>query len=143
MFIQKSLILIALSMMCVACGAGKIKISGQVVSASGLPVVRAEVVTMPPTDIVSTDKDGYFYVDRRIIPGTGEKQNIPPGIYQIRVTKEGFLPLEFSVPAQKGGEVWADRHTMQAEKAMINSVAPNQMEEPETMPTGAGGMVGF
>ena len=142
MYINKSLLLILLSSICCACTAQKIKMSGQVVSASGLPVMRAEVITMPATDIVSTDKDGYFYIDRRIIPGTGEKQNIAPGIYQIRVTKEGFLPLEFSVNAKKG-EVWADRHTMQAEKAMINSVAPDSMEEPETMPTGGGGMVGF
>ena len=32
---------------------------------------------------------------------------------------------------------------MQVEKAMIKSIAPDKLEEPETMPTGGGGMVGF
>ena len=140
--IRSYVILCIISIMSVACTARKIIISGQVVSASGLPVTRAEVVTSPPTDIVSTDQNGYFILDRRIVPSTGEKQNIASGIYQIRVTKDGFLPLEFSVKAEKG-DVWANKHTMQAEKAMINSVAPDTMEDPETMPTGAGGMVGF
>ncbi len=142
MFIKKSLSLLLLSSFCFACTAQKIKISGQVVSATGIPVSRAEVITLPATDIVSTDREGYFYIDRRIVPGTGEKEAITPGVYQIRVSKDGFLPLEFSVNAKKG-EVWADRRTMQAEKAMINSVAPEETQESETMPTGGGGMVGF
>ncbi len=145
MFVAKYksyLILVFLCLIGSACTAKKIIISGQVVSASGLPVTRAEVITAPPTDIVSTDQNGYFIIDRKIVRSTGEKQNIPPAVYQIRVSKEGFLPLEFSVKAEKG-DVWANRHTMQAEKAMINNVAPDTMEDPETMPTGAGGMVGF
>ena len=139
---SKKLILLGLfSLLTFACTAKSIVISGQVVSATGIPVSRAEVVTSPPTDIVSTNQNGYFFLTKRIVPGTGEKENIRPGIYQIRVSKEGFLPLEFSVKAEKG-DVWANRNTMQAEKAMIKSVAPDTLEDPETMPTG-GGMVGF
>ena len=29
-------------------------------STTGIPVSRAEVVTAPPTDFVSTDQNGYF-----------------------------------------------------------------------------------
>ena len=108
--LKSYLILALISVSGVACTAKKIIISGQVVSASGLPVTRAEVVTQPPTDIVSTDQNGYFIIDRKIMRATGEKQNIPPAVYQIRVSREGFLPLEFSVKAEKG-DVWAIRHT--------------------------------
>ena len=64
------------------------------------------MVTLPATDIVSTDREGYFYIDRRIVPGTGEKEAIAPGVYQIRVSKRGLFTSEFSVNAKKG-EVWA------------------------------------
>jgi hypothetical protein len=54
----------------------------------------------------------------------------------IRVTREGYQPLEFSVMAQKGN-VWANRHVMQSEQALIEKVAPEKSEVEEIAPAQA------
>lgn len=118
------------------CTPKTIVISGQIIQSSGLPIDRAQVVSVPTTDIVTTDTKGYFYIKRRVIPGTSELANIGPGRYMIRVTREGYQPLEFSVMAQKGN-VWANRHVMQSEQALIEKVAPEKSEVEEIAPAQA------
>lgn len=118
------------------CTPKMIVISGQIIQSSGLPIDRAQVVSIPSTDIVTTDTKGYFYIKRRVIPGTSELANITPGRYMIRVTREGYQPLEFSVMAQKGN-VWANRHVMQSEQALIEKVAPEKSEIEEIAPAQA------
>jgi hypothetical protein len=99
------------------------------------------VVTTPPTDIVTTDAKGFFYLTRQIVPGTGQTVDIKPDIYQIQITRERYEPLRFSVKAEKGN-VWAEKQTMQPEQSSVTSVKPESQEE-EYVPTGGGGMVGF
>lgn len=118
----------------IGCGAKKIIISGQVVQASGLAIPQANITTMPPTDLTTTNKDGYFYL-RRVLSGSSETA-IPPGRYVIRVTKEGYQPLEFSVIAEKGN-VWAKKHIMRNEQALIEKVAPEKFEEEKIAPAQA------
>lgn len=131
-----------LSLCTVACSAKKIIISGQVVDSSGLPIQRAEVVTTPATDIVTTDDKGFFYLTRRVVQGTGKTEDIPASIYQIQVSKEGYEPLRFSIKAEQGN-VWAERQTMQSEQTTFTRTKPESSEDDSLMPTGGGGMVGF
>jgi uncharacterized membrane protein len=123
-----------LSSFTVGCGSKKIIISGQIVQASGLAISRADVETMPPTDLTTTNKDGYFYLTRSL-QGSQETE-IPPGRYVIRIKKEGYQPLEFSVTAEKGN-VWAKKHIMRTEQALIEKVAPEKSEEEEIAPAQA------
>ena len=132
-----------LSLSCLAaCSSSKIIISGQIVTPTGLPISQAEVSTEPPTDLTTTNRDGYFYLTRQVVSAQGGERPIEPGVYQIRVSKEGFSPNTIQVNATKG-KVWANRHTLQPDRAMINTVAPESTEESEEVPTGGGGMMGM
>lgn len=123
-----------LSSFAIGCAPKRIVISGQVVQASGLAISRADVTTTPATDLTTTNKDGYFYIGR-VLRGS-EETAIPPGRYLIRVTKEGYQPLEFSVTAEKGN-VWAKKHVMRQEQALIEKVAPEKSEEEKIAPAQA------
>jgi hypothetical protein len=130
-----SIVLIGLmASLTIGCLPKKIVISAQIIQASGLAVSRADVKTIPPTDITTTNKDGYFYL-RRTLQGSQE-MDIPPGRYIIRVEKEGYQPLEFSVTAEKGN-VWAKKHIMRTEQALIEKVAPEKSEEEVIAPAQA------
>jgi hypothetical protein len=46
------------------------------------------------------------------------------------VSKDGFVTLAISVNAMKGN-VWANRHILQPERALIDTVAPDETEDPD------------
>ena len=125
-----------------ACSSSKIIISGQIINPTGLPIAQAEVSTEPPTDLTTTNKDGYFYITRQVVNAQGAERAIEPGVYQIRVSKEGFVPITIQVNALKG-KVWVNSHTLQPDRAMINTIAPEATEEGEDLPSGGGGMMGM
>jgi hypothetical protein len=125
----------------VGCTPSKIMISGQVVSNNGLPIDRAEVTTNPPTDVVTTDREGYFFLTRRVGGATGQAANIEAGIYNITVRKDGYQPLTIQVNALKG-KVWAKRHKMEAEKALVPEVAPDAQEDPDRVIISDSPMIG-
>jgi hypothetical protein len=125
-----------------ACSTPKIIISGQVFDTTGLPIERAEVSTMPPTDLVSTDRDGNFYLTRRVGDSQNPMSDIPPGVYQVRIAKEGFESVTLSVKAEKG-PIWLDRQALKPERALIDTVAPDAVDDPDAVPVGGGGMMGM
>jgi hypothetical protein len=125
-----------------ACTAAKIVISGQVVDVTGLPIERAEVSTIPPTDLVSTDRDGHFYLTRRVGDSQTPMSDIPPGTYQIRIAKEGYEAITIPVRAEKG-PIWVDRQALKPERALIDATAPDAVDDPDDVPVGGGGMMGM
>ena len=140
--IQNIIFICFLSLSNFACSNQKIVISGQIIDATGIPVSQAEIKTVPATDLVSTDKNGYFFLVKQVNVKTGEYKEIPPNIYRIQANKEGFTPLEFSVKAEKG-DVWADRQTLMEEKPVVVPIDPKKLEEPTVMPNGSGGVIGY
>lgn len=110
-----------------ACSSDPIIISGKIVDKTGIPILRAEIRTLPATDIVSTDENGFFYLTRRL---NAQPPEIQPGQYTILVKKEGYKTLEFNVFAEKG-DVWTNRRQMQNEDALVNPIAPGEGGEDE------------
>lgn len=138
--ISKVIIISALSLLTFACSS-KIIISGQIVNATGIPIPQAEVSTEPATDLVTTNQDGYFFLTRQVGTVEGESE-IQPGTYQIKISKDGFVTLTIPVNAQKGN-VWANRHILQQERALIDTVAPEVTEDPDQVITEGGVMQGM
>jgi hypothetical protein len=124
-----------------ACSSSKIIISGQIVNQTGIPIPQAEVSTEPPTDLVTTNQDGYFFLTRQVGGPEGEAE-IKPGVYQVKVSKDGFVTLSISVNAMKGN-VWANRHILQPERALIDTVAPDVTEDPDSVNHGSAVMEGM
>jgi len=138
----RTLFAVACAALLSACSAPKIIISGQVVDVTGLPIERAEVSSTPPTDLVSTDRDGNFYLTRRVGDSQTPISEIPPGNYQIRIVKEGYEAVTIAVRAEKGN-VWVDRQALKPERALIDSAAPDAVDDPDAVPVGGGGMMGM
>ncbi len=111
----------------IACGAKPIKIGGQVISDTGVPIAKAEVNTIPPTDITTTDDAGYFVI-HRALTSTGEPENIKPGLYKIVIKKTEYEDFAFEVNAEKG-EIWTDKHMMKKQQIQFEDVAPEKSEE--------------
>ena len=108
MNILKTLSLLFLVFLTVACTNDPIIISGKIIDQTGLPIMQAEVSTQPHTDSVYTDKEGIFYLTRNLKSHTSQ---IQPGTYKVIVVKEGFETLEFQVLARKGN-IWTQRKTL-------------------------------
>ena len=123
-----------------ACTPSKIVIMGRIVNENTLPIDSAEVVTEPPTDVVSTDVSGFFRIDRAINM-MGQIEDIKAGTYQINITKDGFEPLAIQVIVERG-EFDSGVHTMKAEKALIKTVAPTKTDDPDNVKIGAPPMMG-
>ena len=122
---------ISASVLMFACSSSKIMISGQIVDQTGIPIPLAEVVTEPPTDVVSTNEDGYFFLTRQVGSPEGELE-IKPGAYKIKVNKLGFVNLSIPVKATKG-RVWANRHILRQDQPKIDVIAPDQTEDPNSV----------
>ena len=129
----------ALTFLC-ACSS-KIVISGQIVNQTGLPIPQAEVSTNPPTDLVTTNQDGYFFITRQVGGLEGESE-IKPGTYEIKVSKDGFVTLSLMVNALKGN-VWANKNVLQPERALVDTVAPDATEDPDSVSAGGAVMEGM
>lgn len=138
--ICKKLTFIGASALLFACSS-KIIISGQIVNQTGIPIPQAEVSTEPATDLVTTNQDGYFFLTRQVGGAEGEAE-IAPGTYTIKVMKDGFVTLSIPVNAMKGN-VWANRHILQQERALIDTVAPDATEDPDNVNHGGGVMEGM
>jgi len=138
--IRKPALSLALTLLC-ACSSSKIIISGQIVNQTGIPIPQAEVSTNPPTDLVTTNQEGYFFLTRQVGGPEGEAE-IKPGVYEIKISKDGFVTLDISVNAQKGN-VWANRHILQPERALIDAVAPDATEDPDDVSTTGAVMEGM
>jgi hypothetical protein len=138
--IKKPALTLALTLLC-ACSSSKIIISGQIVDKTGIPIPQAEVSTNPPTDLVTTNQEGYFFLTRQVGGPEGEAE-IKPGMYMIKISKDGFVTLDIEVNALKGN-VWANRHTLQPERALIDAVAPDATEDPDDVSTTGAVMEGM
>jgi hypothetical protein len=60
----------------------------------------------------------------------------------IKISKDGFVTLDIEVNALKGN-VWANRHTLQPERALVDSVAPDATEDPDDVSTTGAVMEGM
>ncbi len=116
-----------MSLVMIACGSSPIMIGGRVMSDTGIPITKAEINTIPSTDITTTDDNGYFVLRRTILPGR-DPENIQPGRYKIIIKKSEYEDYSFEVDANKG-EVWTNEHMMKKQQVQFEEVAPSQSEE--------------
>lgn len=116
----------------VACGGGPISVGGRVVDHRGTPVPKAEVSTMPETDVVVTNSRGFFVLRQRI-NDLGETEPIPPDTYRIMVRKFGFEDLDFEVTVEGGTTRVADL-ILKPRTPDIGETAPEALEEKEIAP---------
>jgi hypothetical protein len=115
-----------LSLTTIACGGGPIMIGGRVISDTGVPVSKAEINTIPATDITTTDDSGTFVLRRTIT--SGGEENIKPGVYKIIIKKSEYEDYSTEVNAQKGN-VWTNDHIMKKQQLQFEEVAPDKTEE--------------
>lgn len=111
----------------VACGGGPISIGGRVVDHRGTPVPKAEVTTLPETDVVVTNTRGFFVLRQRI-NDLGETEPIPPGAYRIMVRKFGFEDRNFEVEVE-GGQTRVEDVILNPRTPDIGDTAPEALEE--------------
>ena len=137
--LKRALIGLFLWSLCVGCGAQKIEIVGQVIQATGIPISRAKVTTMPQTDIVNTDRKGLFRLARSF--EGGKEIPIKPGQYQITVSKQGYENLNFMITI-KEGKNWAKKRIMQIEQPDVDLVDPESAPE-EQVEGGDGPKIGI
>ena len=121
---RSSVILLLLTSLLCACGSQKIIMSGRVIDHTGQSLSRVQVTTTPKTDIVTTDRNGYFYISAQVNVATQQKQPIQPDIYQVHLTKEGYKPWSFSTKVS-GGETWLKRHILKQE-AKVEVIEPKK-----------------
>jgi len=115
-----------------ACGAAPVTMSGRVIDDRGTAVIKAEVFTEPETDVVMTNKRGFFVL-RQKIGETGEAQPIKPGIYTIMVRKFGFEDLTFEVKLE-GGKTKIPDLALEPRTPDIAETAPDPTAEQELDP---------
>lgn len=118
--------------MLTACGGGPITLGGRVVDHRGSPVPKAEVSTVPETDVVVTNARGFFILRQRI-NDLGETEPIPAGDYKILVRKFGFEDLGFEVTVE-GGQTRVADLVMKPRTPDIGETAPEATEERQTAP---------
>ena len=106
-----------------------------------IPIAQAEVSTNPPTDLVTTNQEGYFFITRQVGGPEGESE-IKPGNYEVKVSKDGFVTLSLMVSALKGN-VWANKNVLQPERALVDTVAPDVTEDPDSVSAGGAVMEGM
>ena len=120
---SRPLLLSLLLPFCVACGASNARIGGQIIDADGTRLSAAKIQTVPATEIVVTNREGHFLLEKRLNPG--EDLPIPPGIYEFRVNKEGFRELVFSREI-KGGNNWLGKHILEEDQPEIEDVGEGE-----------------
>ena len=112
-----ALFFVALS--CAAC-ASRVQIGGQIIDADGTRLSSARVETIPPTERVVTDREGFFLLRRRIL-SADEESPIEPGLYRFRVIKENFRELTFEREIQSGRN-WLGKHIMEADTPEVSDI---------------------
>ncbi len=122
--------LCAIALLLPACGAGPVTIAGKVVDQRGVPVQRAEIETEPETDIVQTNRKGFFVL-RQKLGDLGQTEALTPGVYKIRVKKFGFDDLAIEVKVE--GPTKIPDLVLEPRTADIGEeTAPEASEERET-----------
>ena len=140
--VRLALLISLLCMFGVGCTPKEIQIFGQVTQFNGIPIDKAKVSSIPKTDIVNTDRKGYFRLYRKLTT-SGKPAPITPGRYRIVIAKEGYEKLQFDLVV-KSGKVWANKRIMQAEQASVEEVAPTDNGGGEVqVNTGAGPKMGI
>ena len=123
---------LALGLVLSACGATPVAINGRVVDQNGTPVDKAEVFTEPDTDIVLTNRRGFFSL-RQTINDQGEIEPIAPGVYVVKVKKFGFDDLSVEEKIEAGPNRVEDL-AMEPRSPDIVETAPEPTEGPERAP---------
>jgi len=67
---------------------------GRVTNKSGIAVKGASVSTKPYTDSVSTNDEGYFFINRHLINQGQEIRQLKEGKYQLIINSSGYKPFE-------------------------------------------------
>jgi hypothetical protein len=78
-----------------------VSLSGRVLDQKGSAVQKAEIFTEPETDVVMTNNRGFFTLKQRL-DESGVSQQIPAGVYKIKVRKFGFEDAAFEVTIEGG-----------------------------------------
>ena len=122
---------LVISSLLIGCGGGPISLRGRVVDHRGTAVAKAEVATIPETDIVVTNRSGFFVLQQQL-NSVGETEPISPGVYRIQVRKFGFQDLNFEVTVEDGPTKVADLILQPRTPDLGEDLAPSVTEERET-----------
>jgi hypothetical protein len=113
----------------IACGSAPVSLSGRILDQKGSAVQKAEVFTEPETDVVMTNNRGFFTLKQRL-DESGVSQQIPAGVYKIKVRKFGFEDAAFEVTIE-GGPTKVPDITLAPRTPDINETAPDATQEKE------------
>jgi hypothetical protein len=113
----------------IACGSAPVSLSGRILDQKGSAVQKAEVFTEPETDVVMTNNRGFFTLKQRL-DESGVSQQIPAGVYKIKVRKFGFEDAAFEVTIE-GGPTKVPDITLAPRTPDINETAPDTTQEKE------------
>ena len=125
---HKALAIVA-SAALLACGSAPVSLSGRILDQKGSAVQKAEVFTEPETDVVMTTNRGFFTLKQRL-DESGVSQQIPAGVYKIKVRKFGFEDAAFEVTIE-GGPTKVPDITLAPRTPDINETAPDTTQEKE------------
>jgi hypothetical protein len=125
---HKALAIVA-SAALLACGSAPVSLSGRILDQKGSAVQKAEVFTEPETDVVMTNNRGFFTLKQRL-DESGVSQQIPAGVYKIKVRKFGFEDAAFEVTIE-GGPTKVPDITLAPRTPDINETAPDTTQEKE------------
>lgn len=125
---HKALAIVA-SAALIACGSAPVSLSGRILDQKGSAVQKAEVFTEPETDVVMTNNRGFFTLKQRL-DESGVSQQIPAGVYKIKVRKFGFEDAAFEVTIE-GGPTKVPDITLAPRTPDINETAPDTTQEKE------------
>ncbi|MBU0551269.1 carboxypeptidase-like regulatory domain-containing protein [Myxococcota bacterium] len=114
------------------CG-GPTQIQGQVINEKGIAVERAEVQTEPETDLALSNQKGYFILRQRIDSLNNKESAITPGIYTIKVIKEGYQTLKLEVEIKSGHNLLKPL-TLKEKVLNIGDAAPDATKDKEYTP---------
>lgn len=106
---QRAALLCALAAVLCGCGGDRAEVTGQLVRASGEPIVGAQVVARAATGesvVGTTDAQGRYRLD-----ALGEEKDVPPGDYEVIILEDrghgdemrpATLPPRYGNPSQSG-----------------------------------------
>ena len=117
---------LALALAQFGCG-GAVTLKGRVVNTNGSPLFKAEVATMPETDVVVSNSRGYFALRQRITD-LGDTQPIELGTYRVRIWKLGFEEVVVNVDLKAGAQRLATV-TLKERKPEIKPIEPKPLKD--------------
>ena len=96
------LLCVTLCTLLIGCGGAPLILKGRVINETGLALQGASVKTEPYTDSVSTNQQGQFFINRRLIDGGRQIKKLEAGAYHLIIDLTGYQTLK--IPIKLGGD---------------------------------------